>query len=154
MSTQSNTPVTGGREALTQEFNGKPLTASVFGYQRPDNLVKGKGIVRLCRSDIVYSSVQVLQEGGENNMHAHPAQDGIWIVLKGRVKFYGKGDAVLAELGPLQGIHIPRGFYYWFESASPEMLEILQVEAIDKSVKNERLNMTPPKDFATEIQRF
>jgi len=154
MSTQSNTPVTGGREALTQEFNGKPLTASVFGYRRPDNLVKGKGIVRLCRSDIVYSSVQVLQEGGENNMHAHPAQDGIWIVLKGRVKFYGKDDAVLAELGPLQGIHIPRGFYYWFESASPEMLEILQVEAIDKSVKNERLNMTPPKDFATEIQRF
>jgi mannose-6-phosphate isomerase-like protein (cupin superfamily) len=154
MSTQSNTPVTGGKEALTQEFNGKPLTASVFGYRRPDNLVKGKGIVRLCRSDIVYSSVQVLQEGGENNMHAHPAQDGIWIVLKGRVKFYGKGDAVLAELGPLQGIHIPRGFYYWFESASPEMLEILQVEAIDKSVKNERLNMTPPKDFATEIQRF
>jgi len=154
MSTQSNTPVTGGREALTQEFNGKPLTASVFGYRRPDNLVKGKGIVRLCRSDIVYSSVQVLQEGGENNMHAHPAQDGIWIVLKGRVKFYGKGDAVLAELGPLQGIHIPRGFYYWFESASPEMLEILQVEAIDKSVKNERLNMTPPKNFATEIQRF
>ena len=154
MSTQSNTPVTGGREALTQEFNGKPLTASVFGYRRPDNLVKGKGIVRLCRSDIVYSSVQVLQEGGENNMHAHPAQDGIWIVLKGRVKFYGKDDVVLAELGPLQGIHIPRGFYYWFESASPEMLEILQVEAIDKSVKNERLNMTPPKDFATEIQRF
>ena len=154
MSTQGNTPVTCAKEALTQEFNGKPLTASVFGYQRPDNLVKGKGIVRLCRSDIVYSSVQVLQEGGENNMHAHPAQDGIWIVLKGRVKFYGKGDAVLAELGPLQGIHIPRGFYYWFESASPEMLEILQVEAIDKSVKNERLNITPPKDFATEIQRF
>jgi len=154
MSTHSNTPVTGAKKALTQEFNGKPLTASVFGYQRPDNLVKGKGIVRLCRSDIVYSSVQVLQEGGENNMHAHPAQDGIWIVLKGRVKFYGKDDVVLAELGPLQGIHIPRGFYYWFESASPEMLEILQVEAIDKSVKNERLNMTPPKDFATEIQRF
>jgi len=154
MSTQGNAPVTGAREALTQEFDGKPLTASVFGYRRPDNLVKGKGIVRLCRSDIVYSSVQVLQEGGENNMHAHPAQDGIWIVLKGRVKFYGKDDVVLAELGPLQGIHIPRGFYYWFESASPEMLEILQVEAIDKSVKNERLNMTPPKDFATEIQRF
>ena len=154
MSTQGNTPVTGAKDALTQEFNGKPLTASVFGYQRPDNLVKGKGIVRLCRSDIVYSSVQVLQAGGENNMHAHPAQDGIWIVLKGRVKFYGKDDVVLAELGPLQGIHIPRGFYYWFESSSPEMLEILQVEAIDKSLKNERLNLTPPKDFATEIQRF
>ena len=154
MSTQCNAPVTGAREALTQEFNGKPLTASVFGYQTPDNLAKGKGIVRLCRSDLCYATVQVLQSGGENNLHAHPAQDGIWIVLKGRVKFYGKDDVVLAELGPLQGIHIPRGFYYWFESSSPEKLEILQVEAIDKSVKNERLNATPQKDFETEVQRF
>jgi mannose-6-phosphate isomerase-like protein (cupin superfamily) len=154
MSTQCNAPFTGAREALTQEFNGKPLTASVFGYQAPDNLVKGKGIVRLCRSDLCYATVQVLQSGGENNLHAHPAQDGIWIVLKGRVKFYGKDDVVLAELGPLQGIHIPRGFYYWFESSSPEKLEILQVEAIDKSVKNERLNATPQKDFETEVQRF
>jgi mannose-6-phosphate isomerase-like protein (cupin superfamily) len=154
MSMQGNAPVSGAKEAMTQEFNGKPVTATLFGYQSPDMLEKGKGIVKLCRSDIVYSSVQMLQAGGENNLHAHPAQDGIWIVLKGRVKFYGKDDAVLAELGPMQGIHIPRGFYYWFESASPERLEILQVEAIDKSVKNERLNATPPKNFATEIQRF
>jgi mannose-6-phosphate isomerase-like protein (cupin superfamily) len=154
MSTPGNLPATVTPEALTQEFNGKPLKASVFGYKPPEKLEKGKGIVRLCRSDIVYSTVQVLQAGGENNLHAHPAQDGIWIVLKGRVKFYGKDDAVLAELGPLQGIHIPRGFYYWFESASPEMLEILQVEAIDKSVRNERLNATPQKDFETEVQRF
>jgi len=154
MSTHGNAPVTGAKEALTQEFNGKPLTASVFGYQTPDNLAKGKGIVRLCRSDLCYATVQVLQSGGENNLHAHPAQDGIWIVLKGRVKFYGKDEVVLAELGPLQGIHIPRGFYYWFESSSPEKLEILQVEAIDKSVKNERLNATPQKDFETEVQRF
>lgn len=154
MTNPGNNPVTGAKEALTQEFNGKQLTATPFGYQRPDTLVKGKGIVRLSRSDLCYATVQVLQDGGENNLHAHPAQDGIWIVLKGRVKFYGKDDVVLAELGPLQGIHIPRGFYYWFESSSPEMLEILQVESIDKSVKNERLNATPQKDFETEVQRF
>ena len=154
MSTLGNKPAIDTPQALTQDFNGKQLTATPFGYETPDNLVKGKGIVRLCRSDIVYATVQVLQDGGENNMHAHPAQDGVWIVLKGRVKFYGKDNAVLAELGPMQGIHIPRGFYYWFESSSTEKLEILQLEAIDKSVKNERLNATPQKDFATEVQRF
>ena len=154
MSTPGNTPVTGSKEALTQEYNGSPLTVTVFGYEPPADQQKSKAIVRLCRSDIVYSTVQVLKEGGENNLHAHTAQDGIWIVLKGRVKFYGKDDVVLAELGPLQGIHIPRGFYYWFESSSPEKLEILQVEAIDKSVKNERLNATPQKDFEAEVQRF
>ena len=154
MNTQGNKPVTGAKETQTQDFNGKPLAATVFGYQKPEKLEKGKGIVRLCRSDLCYATVQVLQSGGENNLHAHPAQDGIWIVLKGRVKFYGKDDVVLAELGPMEGIHIPRGYYYWFESASPEVLEILQMESIDKSVKNERLNATPQKDFATEIQRF
>ena len=154
MTSSGNAPVVDAAAALTQEFNGKPVTATVFGYQPPDSIEKGKAIRRLCRSDIMYASVQVLQEGGENNLHAHPAQDGVWIVLKGRVRFYGKDDAVLAELGPMQGIHIPRGFYYWFESASPERLEILQVEAIDRSVTNERLNATPRKRSDTEIQRF
>jgi len=152
MSSQGNAPIKGAPEALTQELNGKPLTVTLFGYEPPVEQEKSKAIVRLCRSDVVYSTVQVLKEGGENNLHAHTAQDGIWIVLKGRVKFYGKDNAVLAELGPLQGIHIPRGFFYWFESASPERLEILQVEAIDKTVKSERLNATPQKDFSKEIQ--
>jgi len=152
MSTTDNKLAQGTPEALTQDYNGSALTATVFGYEPPASQEKSKAIVRLCRSDIVYSTVQVLKEGGENNLHAHTAQDGIWIVLKGRVKFYGKGDVLLAELGPLQGIHLPRGFFYWFESASPETLEILQVEAIDKTVKNERLNATPQKDFSKEIQ--
>jgi mannose-6-phosphate isomerase-like protein (cupin superfamily) len=154
MATQGNKPVSGAQEPQVQEFKGKQLTANVFGYQRPEKLEKGKGIVRLARSDLCYATVQVLQSGGENNLHAHPAQDGIWIVLKGRVKFYGKDNVVLAELGPMEGIHIPRGYYYWFESSSPEMLEILQMESIDHSVKNERLNATPSKDLATEVQKF
>ena len=154
MATQGNKPVAGAKAPQPQEFKGKQLTANVFGYQVPEKLEKGKGIVRLARSDLCYATVQVLQSGGENNLHAHPAQDGIWIVLKGRVKFYGKDNVELAELGPMEGIHIPRGYYYWFESASPEMLEILQMESIDHSVKNERLNATPQKDFATEVQRF
>lgn len=152
MNPTGNRPVAGAPEVLTQKSGDKELTATVFGYETPAELSKPKGIFRLCRSDIVYSSVHVLKHGGENNLHAHPAQDGIWIVLRGRAKFYGKDDALLAELGPLQGIHIPRGFYYWFESSGPELLELLQVEAIDKSVENRRLDATPRKDVATHVQ--
>lgn len=151
MTTQTNSPVTGAAEALTQESNGKQLKVTVFGYESPTDLQKPKSIVRLCRSDIIYSTVQVLQEGGENNLHAHSAQDGVWIVLKGRAKFYGKDNALLAELGPMQGVHIPRGFYYWFEKAGPEVLELLQVESIDKTIENRRLDATPRKDFAKDI---
>ena len=149
-----NKPVTGSLDSLVQQSDDKRLTATVFAYDSPATLDKPKGIARLCRSDIIYSSVQILQEGGENNLHAHSAQDGIWIVLKGRARFYGKDDALLAELAPLQGIHIPRGFYYWFEKAGEERLEILQVEAIDKTVANKRLDATPAKDSREHVQNF
>jgi mannose-6-phosphate isomerase-like protein (cupin superfamily) len=149
-----NKPAAGASEALVQEADGRQLTATVFAYESPVDLAKPKGIARLCRSDIIYSSVQILKEGGENNLHAHSAQDGVWIVLKGRARFYGKGDVLLAELTPLQGLHIPRGFYYWFEKAGEEQLEILQVEAIDKTVSNKRLDATPAKDFAQQVQHF
>lgn len=134
-------------------LNAEPATAAgerqleptVFKYTTPQS-EKPKTIVRLCRSDLLYSSVQVLKEGGENNLHAHNAQNGFWFVLRGKVRFYGEGDKVLAELGPHEGIHIPRGFYYWFESAGDELLELLQVEAIDLTAKqNLRLNATERK---------
>ena len=150
MNTQSNTPVTGAPEALMQTNSGKPLTATVFGYETPTDLQKSRGVVRLCRSDLVYANMTLIKTGGENNLHAHTANDGVWFVVKGRVKFYGIDNVLLAELGPQQGIHIPRGFFYWFESSSPEMLELLQVEAIDKSVENKRLNMEPRKDGITQ----
>ena len=130
----------------------RQLEPTVFKYTTPQT-EKPKTIVRLCRSDLLYSSVQVLKEGGENNMHAHNAQNGFWFVLSGKVRFYGEGDKVLAELGQHEGIHIPRGFYYWFESASDEVLELLQVEAIDLTVKqNLRLNATERPDPGQQIK--
>ena len=150
MDTQDDGPVTGAPEALVQNSSGKTLKATVFGYQTPADMQRPRGVVKLCRSDLVYANMTVIKAGGENNLHAHTANDGIWIVIKGRVKFYGIDDVLLAELGPLQGIHIPRGFFYWFESSGPELLELLQIEAIDKSVESRRLNMTPRRSGLTQ----
>jgi mannose-6-phosphate isomerase-like protein (cupin superfamily) len=154
MSEPGNKPAADSPEALVQRSGDKEFKATLFGYERPAELVKGKTMVNLCRSDIVYSRIQVLREGGENNLHAHSAQDGIWMVIKGSAKFYGKDDVLLAELGPMQGIHIPRGFYYWFESSGSEPLELLQVEAIDKTVEARRLDATPRKNPSENVQHI
>ena len=84
----------------------RTLEPTVFKYTTPQT-EKPKTIVRLCRSDLLYSSVQVLKEGGENNMHAHNAQNGFWFVLSGKVRFYGEGDQVLAEYGCLRAAPVP-----------------------------------------------
>ena len=98
--------------------------ASVFKYVRPEMRTR-KTFVKLARTDRMMAYVQVLSSGGENNLHSHGHLDGFWMVLKGRARFYGEGDKLLADLGPHEGILLPRNFRYWFESASPEPLELL-----------------------------
>lgn len=99
----------------------------VFRYKKPDSFKAGKASVRLCESDVIKGLVQVVQDGGENNLHYHKTNDGFWLVLGGRARFYGPGDELIDELGPNEGILIPRNARYWFERVGDEELEILRV---------------------------
>ncbi len=121
----------------------------LFKYERPefDGVKKS---IHLCHSDILKGLVQVVKKGGENNLHAHTGDDAFWLVLSGAVKFYGEGDKLIAELKKHEGIMIPRGFMYWFESASKEPLEILRVSARDQNTENKRVNYTPLKPWMVE----
>lgn len=100
----------------------------VFTYDEP-GFERGRAHVMLAKTDILKGKVQVLRQGGENNLHSHQKSDGFWFVLSGRASFYGEGDELLAELGEMQGILVPRGFKYWFEQTGDEPLQILQVHA-------------------------
>jgi mannose-6-phosphate isomerase-like protein (cupin superfamily) len=95
----------------------------------PQLLKHGKTSTRLVRTDHLNSGVQVVAEGGETNLHAHSSQDEIWFVLSGAATFYTEGDAIVARLGKHDGLLIPHGAAYWFESASDENLVILRFGA-------------------------
>jgi mannose-6-phosphate isomerase-like protein (cupin superfamily) len=116
--------------------------AKVMKYVKPKvSDYSGKAVIRLVQSDICFGNVQVLSEGGDTNLHSHAGMDGFWFVLSGRARFYGPTrDEVIAELGPHEGVFIPRNFRYWFEKVGEGDLEILQVSAIDRSVRNDRTN--------------
>jgi mannose-6-phosphate isomerase-like protein (cupin superfamily) len=125
--------------------------AQVFRYERPEFEGVKKSML-MCQSDLIRVHAQVVKTGGENNLHTHTGEDAFWLVLSGGVKFYGEGDKLIAELKKHEGIMIPRGFKYWFESASDEALEILRIAARDQSTKNERVNCTPLKSWQMERQ--
>jgi len=129
------------------ELNAEPAP---FTYDCPtfDN---GKQAVMLARSDRLIASVQVLKEGGENNLHSHPHQDGFWMVLKGCARFYGENDVLIAELGAHQGILIPRNTRYWFEMSGSEPLELLQVEAFTKPLRAAREIAEDRVDYAPRV---
>ena len=96
----------------------------------PQRLEQGKTSTRLVRTEFLNSGVQVIAQGGETNLHAHSRSDEIWFVLEGEATFYGEGDRVVANLRPHQGLLIPHGVMYWFESASPQNLVIMRFGAI------------------------
>ena len=96
---------------------------------KPELLQQGKTSTRLVRTPHLNSGVQVVADGGETNLHAHSSQDEIWFVLNGEATFYTNGDQVVGKLGKNQGVLIPHGAAYWFESSTPENLVVLRFGA-------------------------
>jgi mannose-6-phosphate isomerase-like protein (cupin superfamily) len=127
--------------------------AKVFKYQTPqfDGVKK---TLQVCNSDLMKVQVQVVKDGGENNLHSHTGDDAFWYVMSGAVKFYGEGDEVIGEFSKGEGILIPRGFKYWFESSSSEPLEILRVTAKDQKVENQRVDHSARKQWMVDQNTF
>ena len=115
------------RQSAFETFEVKPLL-----------LDSGKKSTRLVRTDILSVAVQVVASGGETNLHGQMADDAGWLVRGGKARFYTTDDQVVATLEKNEGLLIPRGTPYWFESASDENLVILRMAAKDKNTPDER----------------
>ena len=87
----------------------------------------GRKAFLLALTNNVISTVQIFPKGVHNALHMHLTEDGYWLVLGGRARFYGEGDTIIAEPGKYEGVLIPAGTKYWFEGISDEPLEILRV---------------------------
>lgn len=130
-----------------------PQEAKEFRYQTPQ--FEGvKKTLQVCNSDLMKVQVQVVKDGGENNLHTHTGDDAFWYVINGAVKFYGEGDRLVGEYKKGEGILIPRGYKYWFESAAPEPLEILRVTAKDQNVENQRVDHSAKKQWMVDQNTF
>ena len=65
-------------------------------------------------------------EGGENEIHAHPHEDHMFVVLQGQASFHGpRGELKL--VGPYGGVILPAGAFYRFVSSGDEPLVMLRV---------------------------
>jgi hypothetical protein len=119
-----------------------------FAYERPDvELPVGKKIrVKLAGTDVARAQIQVLNEGGENNLHFHANVDLIYVVLQGEVHFYGVGDKLLGKFVPWQGLKLPQYSRYWFKSVGKQEAVLLQMSGYPKGAKaKKRIACEPPK---------
>ena len=139
---------TQARKAITEEMHLDAEAAILaFSYKSPEKLTRPKMNTMIAKGNLVRAMVQVVREGGENNLPYHAKVDGFWFVLKGSARFYGPGDELIAECGPQEGVVIPQYARYWFEKAGDEDLEILLVQAFDEGNQSEsgRTDSAPKK---------
>ena len=134
------------KEAFHREAESRVTT---FSYKKPEPSGRPKDVSFLTKSSLMKVNVQTVRDGGENNLHYHTNSDTTWMVLKGECKFYGPGDVLIADLKEHEGIILPGGSRYWFEKAGDEDLELLQMQALDKSGTDgaKRINVDKHKDW-------
>jgi len=102
-----------------------PVKAETFRVRTP-LASKGRLDTVLAESDLLQLRIKCYAEGGENVLHAHTDQDHSFIILQGKARFHD-GDGNPRELGRNEGILLPRGAKYYFQSCGDEPLVLLRV---------------------------
>lgn len=102
-------------------------------------LSKGRSDYVLADTDLMSVRIKCYAQGGENALHAHPAEDHVFIVLDGAARFVGP-EGEITVLTRNQGIMLPKGTYYRFESCGDTPLVLLRVGAAKERPKVSRIN--------------
>lgn len=103
-------------------------------------LSKGRTNHILAKTDLMSIRIKCYAQGGENVLHTHPGEDHAFIVLEGAVKFFDK-DGETALLRRNQGILIPKGWYYKFESCGDGPLVMLRMGAQKEKLEINRIGL-------------
>jgi oxalate decarboxylase/phosphoglucose isomerase-like protein (cupin superfamily) len=111
----------------------------VIKYVKPE-MTKHRHVFAVARTDALHAMIHVWKPGRGNKLHSHPNLDGLWFVLGGRAGFYTWDDELVAELGPGEGILIPRDFAHYYRNIGTDELEIMQMEAL--LTPGERMQVT------------
>ena len=99
--------------------------AQVFSLRTP-YLSEGRTTTLVSETDSLWVHVKVYAQGGENALHAHSHEDHAFIILEGQATFYDK-DGNTTVVDRYQGIMLPKGAYYYFQSTGDTNLVLMRV---------------------------
>jgi len=91
-------------------------------------LSAGRVNVELASTDLMWLSLKINAEGGENATHTHTNEDHSFIVLEGQVTFFDENETptIVEQYG---GIMIPQGAFYRYFNTGDRNLFLLRVGA-------------------------
>jgi mannose-6-phosphate isomerase-like protein (cupin superfamily) len=113
------------KELIAKINPGKPtffsLAAQIPSLGRFDNAVAATPNMTVM--------LKTYASGGENAQHAHLNEDHVFLVLQGEATFVGPaGETRVTE--PLDGVMLPKGAFYSFQSSGSEALVMLRIGCV------------------------
>jgi quercetin dioxygenase-like cupin family protein len=99
--------------------------AKVFSFMT-EEVLAGTGDIILPGSGELSGVIKRYASGGENKLHCHPTEDHSFYVLQGQATFRIGREEQVVVANKYDGVFMPKGTYYWFESSSPEKLVMLR----------------------------
>ena len=134
-------PATSEERIARQKDMAAKSTPTVFQVKGP-LLAQGCTTTPLAATEDLTIQLKIYASEGENELHAHPGEDHSFIVLQGTALFYDK-DGEMGNLGPNEGIMLPRGCFYWFHATSDEPLVMIRIGTpeADKLEAPSRINI-------------
>lgn len=90
---------------------------------------QGRTDTPMAATDRLWVVLKTYAADGENELHAHPNEDHVFLVLEGEAEFYGpKGET--RRVKKFDGVLLPRGTFYWFRAVGEEALVMARVGAV------------------------
>ena len=102
--------------------------AQIFNLTTP-YLEQGITSDQRAKTDMLSVLIKVYTDGGENRMHAHSHEDHSFVVLEGEATFHLDTEDNVRVLTPFEGVLLPKGTFYRFESSGQGNLVMLRVGA-------------------------
>jgi mannose-6-phosphate isomerase-like protein (cupin superfamily) len=103
----------------------RPAVFSANGFPL---LSAGSTTDLVARSSSMWVHVKVYADGGENGLHAHSAEDHVFVILDGEATFFDE-NAAETVVSKNDGILIPHGTLYRFRSSGSTNLVMLRIGA-------------------------
>lgn len=108
--------------------NEKPAPKVTAYSVKVPLLTSGRTNQVLASTDTVEVRAKVYAEGGENGLHTHTDEDHTFFIVDGEATFYGPDDRPTV-VGKYEGILIPAGAFYRFQSTGDTNLVLLRFGA-------------------------
>ena len=91
-------------------------------------LESGRSHTYLAETENLSVVIKCYASGGENALHAHPNEDHVFVVLQGEATYHDSETKTLVLIHN-DGVAVPAGALYRFESSGDEPLVLLRVGA-------------------------